>query len=247
VTYTPSPAQSFDLETNLWYHYYQQQVTSQLLTRKMNEIQSAAAKGLAAFVATNIDDLLVLMLFFAQVNSTFRRQHIIAGQYLGFTILIAMSLPGFFGGLFLPQPWIGLLGLLPILIGLKEITSSDSPKVQTANNPSNLWSPKKIERSQMLMLSPYTYKVAAVTLANGGDNIGIYVPLFASSSWADLGVILSIFFLLVGIWCWFGYQLTRHPAIGQVLTRYSARLMPLILIGLGIFILIENNTLSLLK
>lgn len=84
----------------------------------MDDTLSAAAKGLVAFVATNIDDLLVLMLFFAQVNSTVWRQHIVAGQYLGFTILIVMSLPGFLGGLFLPQPWVGLLGLLPILICL---------------------------------------------------------------------------------------------------------------------------------
>ncbi len=37
------------------------------------------------------------------------------------------------------------------------------------------------------VLNPQTYKVAAVTVANGGDNIGIYVPLFASSDLTSLG------------------------------------------------------------
>jgi len=32
-----------------------------------------------------------------------------------------------------------------------------------------------------------------VTVANRGDNIGIYVPLFASSNWRELVVLVGVF------------------------------------------------------
>jgi cadmium resistance protein CadD (predicted permease) len=213
--------------------------------------------SIAAFLATNIDDILILMLFFAQTNAKFRVRQIVAGQYLGFTALVVASLPGFFGGLLVRRPWIGLLGLVPIAIGIKflmhgeDLVSEvqivrDLPPPKT-DQPAPSRSPKISMYSALTgLLSPQIYSVAAVTFANGGDNIGVYVPLFAGSDLGRLGIILSIFFFLVGIWCFVGYQLTRYPAIVQILTRHSSTLAPLILIGLGIFILLENGTLALL-
>ncbi len=215
----------------------------------MSWLAGAIITGITAFAATNIDDIVILMLFFAQVNATFRRRHIIAGQYLGFTVLIIASLPGFFGGLIVPRAWIGLLGLVPIAIGISQLVNrekhadevqavSDGFERSSANTP--------ILSSLTSILSPQTYNVAAVTLANGGDNIGIYVPLFASSDFATLGVILSVFFLLVGVWCYVANQLTRLPAVAHVLTRYGKALVPFVLIGLGVFILFESGTYRLL-
>jgi cadmium resistance transport/sequestration family protein len=215
----------------------------------MSWLAGAIITGITAFAATNIDDIVILMLFFAQVNATFRRRHIIAGQYLGFTVLIIASLPGFFGGLIVPRAWIGLLGLVPIAIGISQLVNrekhadevqavSDGFERSSANTP--------ILSSLTSILSPQTYNVAAVTLANGGDNIGIYVPLFASSDFATLGVILSVFFLLVGVWCYVANQLTRQPAVAHFLTRYGKALVPFVLIGLGVFILFESGTYRLL-
>jgi cadmium resistance protein CadD (predicted permease) len=85
--------------------------------------------------------------------------------------------------------------------------------------------------------------VAAVTIANGGDNIGIYVPLFASSNLGRLLVMLGIFLLLIGVWCYATYKLTCQPAIAQILARYGNNLAPFVLIGLGVFIVLESNAL----
>lgn len=213
----------------------------------MNWFVTAITTGIAAFAATNIDDIVVLMLFFAQVNATFRRWHIVAGQYLGFTAIIFASLPGFFGGLIVPRTWIGLLGLVPIVIGISYLLKKTTNSVQEvaehfARSPSNSSVFSKIAG----ILSPQIYSVAAVTIANGGDNIGIYVPLFASSDIASLLVILSVFFMLVGVWCYVGYQLTRYRIVAKVITRYSDALIPFVFIGLGIFILIESGTVALL-
>jgi cadmium resistance protein CadD (predicted permease) len=84
----------------------------------MNNLLTAIITGVVAFIATNIDDILILLVFFSQVDKNFRPWQIVVGQYLGFTILVILSLPGLFGGLILPQSWIGLLGLIPIAIGI---------------------------------------------------------------------------------------------------------------------------------
>jgi cadmium resistance transport/sequestration family protein len=212
----------------------------------MSELISAIFAGVTAFIATNLDDLVILMLFFAQTNAVFRPKHIMVGQYLGFGALILASLPGFFGGLMVPKPWIGLLGLLPIAIGLYQlIHQEDENEVQTIANEFQ----SKIKLpilSALGLLAPQSYQVAAVTIANGGDNIGIYVPLFAASSAAILGVILSVFLVMVGVWCYGAYQLARYPIVTRVLTQYGAAIVPFVLIGLGIFILIDSEAHKLL-
>ena len=218
-------------------------------TSAMNWLATAIIAGITSFVATNIDDIVILMLFFAQIDSTFRPRHIAIGQYLGFTALVVASLPGFFGGLILPKAWIGLLGLLPIAIGLSHLVNRDGDEQEVQGvakefkdqeKKSSFWS--KIRN----FIPPQTFNVAAVTIANGGDNIGIYLPLFAGSDGASLAVILTIFFVLIGVWCYIAYLLTTHPAIAKVLTRYGKAIVPFVLIGLGIFILIENGTYRLL-
>jgi cadmium resistance transport/sequestration family protein len=200
----------------------------------------AAVTGITAFAATNLDDILILMLFFSQVDRTFRRHHIIAGQYLGFTVLLLISLPGFFGGLLIPRAWIGLLGLVPIGIGISSFFRQDDDEpVQTVSESS---------RSIFTQfLNPQTYQVAAVTIANGGDNIGIYLPLFASSTWLELIVILIVFLMMVAIWCAIAQYLATHRLIARPLMNYGHRIIPFILIALGVYILWENQTYELLS
>jgi cadmium resistance protein CadD (predicted permease) len=148
-----------------------------------------------------------------------------------------------------PSEWIGLLGLLPIAIGLKQLLSrqTDTEQVQDVNTnfePASSRNP--IISFFSSILSPQAYKVAAVTLANGGDNISIYIPLFAGSNLVRLGVILSVFFFMVGVWCAIAYLLTRQPMIAQVLSRYGHAIVPYVLIGLGLFIMYERGTFRLL-
>lgn len=201
--------------------------------------------GISAFVATNLDDIVILMLFFAQVNSTFRPQHIVIGQYLGFGVLLLASLPGFLGELIVPKAWIGLLGLVPIAIGLHQLIQlkSEGNQTQTITHPSNEFKIQTSILSTLARLSaPQIYQVAAVTIANGGDNIGIYLPLFARSDLVSLIVILSVFLMMVGVWCYVAAQLVRHPILARFLMHYGSAIVPFILIGLGIFILTDSDT-----
>lgn len=205
----------------------------------MNELPTALTTGFTAFTATNLDDIVILLLFFSQVNAVFRRRHIVAGQYLGFGALVLASLPGFFGSMLFPRSWIGLLGLVPIAIGMSRILNQvEEPmeREETAPPSKRPWFAS--------VLSPQSYSVAAITFANGGDNVGIYVPLFAHCTWESLVAILGVFFSLVGVWCYSAFQLTRLPIVAETLTRYGNQLVPFVLIGLGILILVDSHTLE---
>ncbi len=208
----------------------------------MSELANTVLTAVIAFASTNIDDIFVLMLFFSQVNNTFRPRHIVIGQYLGFIALVALSALGYFGTLALPQQWIGLLGLAPIALGVRALVKGAGEDV-----PGEQAVPETPTTTGCLLgtlLSPQTYSVAAVTFANGGDNIGIYVPLFARGSLRDLIVTIAVFLLLVAVWCLLGALLAHHPSIAKLLRRYGHRIVPFVLIGLGILILVESGTLA---
>lgn len=208
----------------------------------MHNLIPTLSTGLTAFSATNLDDIVILLLFFSQVNAVLRRRHIVLGQYLGFTALVLASLPGFFSSLIIPRAWIGILGLVPIGIGLSRIFGSN--ETDEVVSPETVSSAHPPASGLAHWLSPSVYSVAAVTVANGGDNVGIYAPLFANSAWDELMAMLSIFFTLVGIWCYIACQLTRLPAIAPLLTRYGNQLVPFVLIGLGGLILVDSHTLE---
>jgi cadmium resistance protein CadD (predicted permease) len=207
-----------------------------------------ALTSVIAFIATNLDDLVVLVLLFAPAArgvkgglkaGQLRPQQIVLGQFLGFAALVLLSLPGFFGGQMMPKPWIGLLGLVPMLLGLRSLlgpNDDDGPALQAVNLPVQ----------KPLFLSPQTYAVAAITIANGGDNIGIYLPLFASLSWLSLLITLGIWFALVGLWCALAYWLANHPRLVPLVGRYGDRLVQIGLVALGLYILAQNQSWLLL-
>ncbi|MEH2088914.1 cadmium resistance transporter [Nostoc sp.] len=216
----------------------------------MSWLISTLIIGISVAFATTFDDNLYLTAFFGKVNRSFRPKHIIIGEFLGFTALVFASLPGFFGGLIIPTTWIGLLGLLPVAIGISNLISREEEGETVQAVSVDLTSPAKSVRQKKSLLAtirdPQTYRVSSVTIANGGNNIGIYVPLFASSNLPSLGVILCVCYFTVGVWCFLSYNLTRNPLMAPVLTRYGRKIFPFILIYLGLSILIKSETYRLL-
>lgn len=156
---------------------------------------------------------------------------------------------GFLGGLIVSPVWIGLLGFLPVAIGISHLLNREEEQVvQTVSVPiKSTARPSRYRKKTLLetLLDPQTYRVSAVTIANGGNNIGIYVPLFASSTLPSLGVIVMVCYLTVGLWCFLSYHLTRQPMIAFVMAKYARKVFPFVLIWLGLSIVIENQSYQL--
>jgi cadmium resistance protein CadD (predicted permease) len=209
--------------------------------------------GLAAAVATTFDDNIYLTGFFSEVNRTFRPKHVVVGELIGFTALISISLVGFLIGLAISSDWIGLLGILPILIGLNNLRLLIVNKDESVENKSaNLKQNARFrgfdsrERSLLDVIQDrQTYKVSAVTISNGGNNLGIYIPLFASSSLQSLAVIIPICYLIICTWLFMSYNLTRTPGIALVLSRYASKLFPFVLMWLVLRIILDNESYKL--
>jgi cadmium resistance protein CadD (predicted permease) len=215
----------------------------------MNKPANVFIEGIIAFTVTNIDDMMILLLLFSQIDSNFRKRHIFIGQYLGFFAIIMLSLPGFFGGLFIQREWLGLLGILPIAIGMKQLINqqTESTEVQTVNpdfpqllHPNPTWS------FLLSIFHPNIYQVAAITIANSGDNISIYIPLFAGQNFVSLGIIIAVFLAMVGVGCGIAYLFTSQVTIGYILSRYGRAIIPFILMSLGLFIMYDRGTFKLL-
>jgi cadmium resistance protein CadD (predicted permease) len=85
-----------------------------------------------------------------------------------------------------------------------------------------------------------------VTIANGSDNIGIYIPLFATLIMPQKAIMIFIFFVMVAVWCFIAKYLSKHPTIARTIDRYGHIITPIVLIALGIYILIESKTFQLL-
>lgn len=222
----------------------------------MDELMSAVTVGAATAMATTFDDNIYLALFFSRTNRRFRPLHIVVGEYLGFTLLIGISLSGFVLGRVVDSAWLGLLGLLPISIGVNSLLARQSREPAQPLSDGRAGSARLLPRfedaeasSRLRSLTPWralrdrrTYQVSAVTIANGGNNIAIYIPLFASSSLPRLGVILLVCYAAIGLWCFNSWFLIRQPHTAVVMSRYVARLVPFLLIALGLSILVRNGT-----
>lgn len=198
--------------------------------------------AIVTFIATNIDDIFVLMMFFSQADGYFRRRHIVTGQYLGFIALLLISLFGFASRFIVPHEYIGILGLIPIWLGIRGLFQPDDD-----DDEIQLETPQPQNPVLQILLHPKTYSVTVVSFANGGDNLGVYTPLFASLKLSGLVVTVITFLAMVLLWCWLGMVLARQRQIAEFLQRYGKRIVPVVLIGLGIAILWENESWMLLE
>lgn len=211
---------------------------------------SAVLVGIVTFAITNMDDVLVLAIFFAQskANPTLlKKRHVVLGQYLGFSVLVLASLLIFLTSLVIPLAWIGLLGFVPIGQGVFQLIQLFRKRHQADEQREELQQEEAHEEASIPpllrpLLNPRVYSIATITVSNGSDNISIYPPVFAHGGYGQLVVVLILFFLMVAVWCALGNLLTHVPGIAHVLERYGHDVLPLCLIGLGIFILVQSGT-----
>ena len=189
----------------------------------MDQIWVSLGIGGLAFVGTNIDNTLVLVAFFADPRYAPRK--IVLGQYLGMAGLISASIIAAVLAAAVPTRYVGLCGLIPIGMGIAQLwfgAPQGTPALAVgANRPASI------------------LEVAAVTISNGGDNLATYVPLFSGETASVVTSLAVLFLLLNAVACASACWLVRNPTVGAPLRLYGARMLPWVLIGLGIYILVR--------
>ncbi len=205
---------------------------------------SLIAIGVSAFVATNIDDIFVLMMFFSSSYSSsmaFPVRQIVLGQYIGIGLLIAISALGSLISLVVPPYIIGLLGIVPIAIGTRRLVQIIIKGDKTSTPPSMDAAKESNNRKRNKKYLPFL-AVAAVTFSNGGDNIGVYTPMFAQyNSVSQVTTLIVVFMLMTAVWCIAAYYLVNHPLVASRIRRIGHVVMPFVLIGLGIYFLTKGK------
>ncbi|GAB4429052.1 MAG: cadmium resistance transporter [Chloroflexi bacterium OHK40] len=203
-----------------------------------------------AFAATNLDDLFLLMLYFSQANNDPQQErNIVVGQYLGFAVLVFISVLGYLGSLLIPRQYVGLLGILPILLGVRELLllrqADEQAEQQVRADTPGSDPPGIVRRRRLGWLSPQASSIATVTMANGSDNLAVYTPLFAAGGMTEMVIIIVVLLLMVRVWCFIADWLAENPVTAGPLRRYGRLLMPFVLMGIGVTILIESGALEL--
>ncbi|KAK6336505.1 hypothetical protein TWF696_002055 [Orbilia brochopaga] len=215
------------------------------------------ATACSTFAITNIDDLFVLVAFFAEsaVDSNLTPLVILVGQYLGFTVIMAISMVGFAAAQAIPAEPIGFLGFVPLLLGVWKLLDVVFARLSTHKPNSTPESPAAVNgdtaesttSTDTTLKPPATarvkriLKVASITLMNGGDNISTYIPVFSQASRSELPVYITTYYLLLGLWCLLALGIMRQRHILALAQRYARTVVPLLYVGLGTFIVVKSR------
>lgn len=193
--------------------------------------------AIAVYISTSIDYLFILLIIFSQAYTQKGLRQIYFGQYLGTGILVAISLFAAYVLNFIPQDWIiGLLGLIPIYLGIRVAMGGEEEAEEE----------EVVEKLESRGSNRLFWTVALITIASGGDNLGIYIPYFTSLSVSEIVIAIVVFALSIAVLCYISYRLAKISFVSETLEKYERIIVPIVFIGLGIFIMLENGTIQTL-
>ena len=191
--------------------------------------------ALAVYMSTSIDYLFILMIIFSQAHTKKGLQHVYWGQYIGTGILVAVSLLIAYALNYIPQDWIiSLLGLIPIFLGIRIAIKGEEEAEEK----------EVLEKVGSKGANRLFWTVALITIASGGDNLGIYIPYFTSLSILEILMVLVIFAVFIPLLCYISYRLAKISFVSETLEKYERIIVPVVFIGLGIFIMVESGTIQ---
>ncbi len=192
--------------------------------------------AIGVYISTSIDYLVILIILFAQGSQNKQKWHIYAGQYLGTGLLVGASLVATYVVKFVPETWmIGLLGLIPIYLGIRLAIFGEGEEDEDE---------EIIDRLEQSRANQMFWTVALLTIASGGDNLGIYIPYFASLNWSQIIMALIVFAIGIIIFCELSRRLSSIPLISETIEKYERIIVPLVFIPLGLYIMYENGTIE---
>src|SRR5262245_31478647 len=198
----------------------------------MGTVLATAGAAVVLFAGTNIDDMVVLAVLSAssRAGGQPRRWQIWAGQYTGIAILVLVSVAAGRGLTLIPGHWIGLLGLLPLGLGIAKLIPA-------------LHDRRHGEHADAAVARGLP-GVTAITIANGGDNIAAYTPVFATIDASAAIVTVAVFAAGVAVWCLAGWWLVSHHRLTGALRRWGHWIVPVVYILIGLYIFEKAGVLT---
>ena len=85
-----------------------------------------------------------------------------------------------------------------------------------------------------------------MTIVNGGDNLGVYTPVFAVRTGSEIALMVAVFAVMTALWCLAAWALVGHPSWGAPIRRHARWMTPVVLIGVGVLVIVDAGTLTLL-
>ncbi len=188
-----------------------------------------------AFITTEMDDLLVMFVLFGSAFTLRDKIFVVLGKYLGLAVLVFVSKTA--ASLLVQFPvkeLLGLLGLVPIAIGVK--TGIDcqrgGPAMRSAGEDS-------VQGRNLFLVLLNTL---IITLANGGDNIAVFLSFFPSLSRCEFVASCVVFAVLQAVWCAIAIAVMSAKSLRDYISESRRVVIPFLYILLGIYIVIQNGT-----
>lgn len=199
-------------------------------------IFSTLVQAIVLFVATNIDHLALLALWFVHgQNRPGTTARICVGQYVGFGAILAITLVlSTISGFVIPHEYLRLLGLIPLALGVKAGIGEIRERLSAEEDDDEDEAEAQLKGKKVSVGA-----VALVTMANGGDEIAVYLPVFALSAWWQIALFCAVFLLLAGVLLALARLITGRLHLAEVLERFEAIIFPSVLILLGVLILAD--------
>lgn len=190
-----------------------------------------AAAAFGVFAGTNVDDLIVLTVLFltSRAHGTPRPWQIVAGQYTGIGVLVAVAAAAALGLVILPDQWVGLLGLVPVALGVRGLVRARRAGRDARRSP---------------VVATGLVSTAGVTIANGADNIAVYTPVFRTLGVAGSLLTVAVFAGLVAVWCAAGAWLGSHRRVVAAVGSAGHWLVPLVFVAIGAVIVAQSGVLG---
>ncbi|MDG4789994.1 cadmium resistance transporter [Micromonospora sp. WMMD1102] len=199
----------------------------------MGDLVGTLVAAVGLFAGTNVDDLIVLTLFFLSARAVGKPRpwQIWLGQYAGIALLVLVSAVAALGLTVVPDRWVGLLGLVPFALGVRGLVSAFRSRGEDDEPPAPV-------------VGTGLLSVAAVTVANGADNISVYTPAFRTIGLVDSLLTVAVFAVGVAAWCLAGRWLGSHQKVVTLVRRCGHWLVPVVFVVIGAVIVVESGVLG---
>lgn len=180
--------------------------------------------AVVAFTSTNIDAfalLVVLFLRYRQSRAAVRL--IVLAQYLVFAVLIGASLAAAGALATLPLAWVGLLGVIPLALGVR-----------------GLWLARRKGVDERPIEGGF-HTIIVLTLSTCADNMSVYIVLFRAQPVGQTAVTIAVFAILEAVWCASAAFVTSRKRVVTLLEPAEKWIVPAMFVALGIAILLRTG------